>query len=79
MGKSIGSDSPFWVVITNGYPKCILNKYRPYHGGSTRPCLSLEKMDITVFWGLRKALISWETVEKPKIGDSVASKYLILL
>ncbi len=32
-GKSIGSDSPFWVWISSSYPKCILRVFRPNHVG----------------------------------------------
>jgi hypothetical protein len=35
--------------------------------------------DLTGFLRLYFLPISWETVEKPKIGDFVASNYLILL
>jgi hypothetical protein len=61
-GKSTRLDSPSKVVITNGYPKWILNKYRPNHGGSSWLRRLHKKNDITGFGGLRKPLISWRYI-----------------
>ena len=55
-GKSIGSDSPFWVWISSWYPKWILREFRSNHVGILwRRCRPKNK-DITKIFRLRKAV-----------------------
>ena len=58
-GKSIGSDSPSWVVIRFRYPKWFWLCYSPSHGWDWGLGFLSKNDDITSFRGSLKVLISW--------------------